>query len=75
MEGKNKKKNNAKFSGHYVRQRTHNICAHELRSDQMGEEEEWIMPSLVATMSTSARTPLGPMFNCLLTINIDYVSL
>ena len=32
MEGK--KKNNAKFSGHYVRQRTHNVRAHALRLDQ-----------------------------------------
>ena len=34
VEGK-KKKNNAKFSGHYVHQRTHNIRAHALRSDQL----------------------------------------
>ena len=27
--------NNAKFSGHYVRQRTHNVRAHALRSDQL----------------------------------------
>ena len=32
---KNKKKNNAKFSGHYVQQRTHNVRAHILRSDQL----------------------------------------
>ena len=30
-----KKKNNAKFSGHYVRQRRHNICAHAIRLDQL----------------------------------------
>ena len=29
-----KRKNNAKFSGHYVRPRTHNVRAHELRSHQ-----------------------------------------
>ena len=29
-----KEKNNDKFSGHYVRQRTHNVCVHALRSDQ-----------------------------------------
>ena len=39
MEGKKKKrkkkeKNNAKFSGHYVRQRKHNVHAHALRLDQ-----------------------------------------
>ena len=34
MEG-GKKKKNAKFSGHYVRQRTHNVRAHTLRSDQL----------------------------------------
>ena len=28
------RKNNAKFSGHYVRQRTQNVRAHALRSDQ-----------------------------------------
>ena len=26
--------NNTKFSGHYVRQRTHNVRAHTLRSEQ-----------------------------------------
>ena len=31
VEGK-KKKNNAKFSGHYVRPRMHNVHAHALRS-------------------------------------------
>ena len=34
MEGKRKKKNNAKFSSHYVHKRTHNVCAHTLHSDQ-----------------------------------------
>ena len=33
VEGR-KKKNNAKFSGHY-HQRTHNVHAHALRSDQL----------------------------------------
>ena len=35
VEGKKERKNDAKFSGHYVRQRTHNIPAHALRSDQL----------------------------------------
>ena len=29
-----RKKNNGKFSGHYIRQRTHNVRAHALRSNQ-----------------------------------------
>ena len=32
VEGKKKKKNNAKFSGHYVRQHTHNVHAYTLCS-------------------------------------------
>ena len=37
VHGKKKegKKNNAKFSDHYVRQRTHNVRAHALRSEQL----------------------------------------
>ena len=31
---KKERKNNAKFSGHYVRPRTHNVRAHTLRSHQ-----------------------------------------
>ena len=31
---KERKKNNAKFRGHYVCQHTHNVRAHALRSDQ-----------------------------------------
>ena len=30
-----KKKNNAKFIGHYFRQHKHNVHAHTLRSDQL----------------------------------------
>ena len=32
---KERRKNNAKFSGHYFRQRTHNVRAHALRSHQL----------------------------------------
>ena len=41
VEGKKerKKKNNAKFSGHYVHPRTHNVRAHALRSHQKCEWE------------------------------------
>ena len=51
MEGKRKKKerkkkNNAKFSGHYVRQRTHNVHAHALRSDQYPLKDRHGMPGL-----------------------------
>ena len=34
-----KKKNNAKFSGHYVYPRTETVCAHALRSHQLSEKE------------------------------------
>ena len=34
-----KKKNYAKFSGHYIRQRTHNVCAHGLRSQQLKDRK------------------------------------
>ena len=30
-----RRRNNAKFSGHYVRPRTHNVCMHALRSHQL----------------------------------------
>ena len=33
-----KKKNNAKFIGHYIHQRTRNVRAHALRSDQLLEQ-------------------------------------
>ena len=36
------KKNNAKFSGHYFHQRTHNVRAHSLRSDQKEEWSKWL---------------------------------
>ena len=32
---KRKRKKNAKFSGHYVRPRMHNVCAHALRLHQL----------------------------------------
>ena len=34
VHGKRRKKNNAKFSGHYVYPRTETVCAHALRSHQ-----------------------------------------
>ena len=34
MKEERKRKNNAKLSGHYVRQRMHKFRAHALRSDQ-----------------------------------------
>ena len=36
-ERKRKKKNDTKFSGHYVRQRMDNVLAHALRSDKLCE--------------------------------------
>ena len=59
MWKKEKKKNNAKFSGHYVCPHMHNVHARALHSHQ--KKEERIMPSLVATTSASAWTTFGPI--------------
>ena len=41
MHGEKKeRKNNAKFSGDYVRQRTHNVHAHALGLDQLLKHKE-----------------------------------
>ena len=40
MEEEKERKNNAKFSGHYVRPRMHNVCVHTLRSHQKKRERE-----------------------------------
>ena len=45
MEGRKKKKNNAKFSGHYVCPCTETVRTHALHSHHYGDEE--ILPASV----------------------------
>ena len=57
MEGKKKKKrkrkNNAKFSGLYVRPRTHNVRAHGLRSQQNKIMiYNWLIVKLMISITT-----------------------
>ena len=57
MEGKKKKEgrktNNAKFSGHYIRPRTHNVRTHALRSHQNAK----LVCRGGSLLTHSARTP------------------
>ena len=40
VEGRKKKKNKAKFSGHYVCPHTHNLRVHVLRSHQLNHPDK-----------------------------------
>ena len=53
-----RRKNNAKFSGHYVRP-----CTHNMRARARTTFAPIIMPSLVATTSALARTTLAPIIS------------
>ena len=55
------RKNNAKFSGHYVRQRTHNVCAHALRSDQYNLEK-MLNPTVLQFVTMIIKNNILPIY-------------
>ena len=73
MEGK-KKKNNAKFSGHYVCPRMQNVRAHALRSHQFMGLELWARESISDPLPSSYSPFLHPFIICAFQ-NLMYVIL